>query len=99
MITDVTNVMRSLGTTWVLILMLVLSVISLAIMLERAWLYWSTRDDVEKLMKDLGKLLRSGDMEGARKRLEQSRSAEAAVVLAGLVESDLGVHAAEEAMA
>jgi len=90
--------MVGLGTGWVLVLMLVLSVISLAIMLERAWLYWSLRDDVEVLMRDLGKLLRGGDLEGARRRLEASRSAEAAVVVAGLVEADRGVAAAEEAM-
>src|SRR5580658_10241956 len=90
--------MVGLGTGWVLVLMLVLSVISLAIMLERAWLYWSLRDDVEVLMRDLGRLLRGGDLEGARRRLEASRSAEAAVVVAGLVEADRGVAAAEEAM-
>src|SRR5580658_6649503 len=90
--------MVGLGTGWILALMLVLSVISLAVMLERAWLYWSLRDDIDELMRDLGKLLRSGDLEGARRRLEASRSAEAAVVVAGLVEADRGVEAAEEAM-
>jgi biopolymer transport protein ExbB len=94
----VKSAMVGLGTGWVLILMLVLSVISLAIMLERAWLYWSLRDDIESLMRDLGRLLRGGDMDGARRRLEASRSAEAAVVVAGLVESDRGVEAAQEAM-
>jgi biopolymer transport protein ExbB len=90
--------MVGLGTGWILVLMLALSVISLAIMLERTWLYWSLRDDIEDLMRDLGRLLRGGDLEGARRRLEASRSAEAAVVVAGLVEADRGVHAAEEAM-
>src|SRR5215469_7527229 len=90
--------MVGLGTGWVLMLMLILSIVSLAIMLERAWLYWSLRDDIDELMRDLGRLLRGGDMEGARRRLEASRSAEAAVVVAGLVESDRGVHAAQEAM-
>src|SRR5580658_4938861 len=90
--------MVGLGTGWILVLMLVLSVISLAVMLERAWLYWSLRDDIEVLMRDLGRFLRGGDLEGARRRLEESRSAEAAVVVAGLVESDRGVEAAEEAM-
>jgi biopolymer transport protein ExbB len=99
MIEKMKGAMVGLGASWVLWLMLLLSVISLAIMLERAWLYFSLRDDVEKLMRDLGKLLRGGDMEGAKKRLEQSPSAEAAVVVAGIVESDLGVEAAEEAMA
>ncbi len=99
MIERVKNAMVGAGATWVLWLMLVLSVVSLAIMLERAWLYWSLRDDVTALMKDLGRLLRAGDLEGARKRLEQSQSAEAAVVVAGLVEAEMGAQAAEEAMA
>jgi len=90
--------MVGLGTGWILVLMLILSIISLAIMLERAWLYWSLRDDVEVLMRDLGRLLRASDIDGARRRLESSRSAEAAVVVAGLVEADRGVAAAEEAM-
>ena len=98
LIDRVKGAMVGLGTGWVLVLMLVLSIVSLAIMLERAWLYWSLRDDIDTLMRDLGKLLRGGDMEGARRRLEASRSAEAAVVVAGLVESDRGVEAAQEAM-
>ncbi len=98
LIERVKSAMVGLGTGWILVLMLVLSIISLAVMLERAWLYWSLRDDIEALMRDLGKLLRSNDLEGARRRLESSRSAEAAVVVAGLVEADRGVAAAEEAM-
>ena len=94
----VKSAMVGLGTGWVLVLMLVLSIVSLAIMLERAWLYWSLRDDIDDLMRDFGRLLRGGDLEGARRRLEGSRSAEAAVVVAGLVEADRGVDAAQEAM-
>jgi biopolymer transport protein ExbB len=94
----VKSAMVGLGTGWILILMLFLSIVSLAIMLERAWLYWSLRDDIDALMRDLGKLLRGGDLDGARRRLEGSRSAEAAVVVAGLVEADRGVESAQEAM-
>jgi biopolymer transport protein ExbB len=99
MIERVKNAMVGAGATWVLWLMLALSVISIAIMLERAWLYWSLRDDVTTLMRELGRLLRAGDLEGARRRLEQSPSAEAAVVVAGIVEAEQGADAAEEAMA
>ena len=99
MIERVKNAMVGAGATWVLWLMLLLSVVSLAIMLERAWLYWSLRDDIATLMRELGRLLRANDYEGAKKRLEASPSAEAAVVMAGVVESDLGASAAEEAMA
>jgi biopolymer transport protein ExbB len=98
LIERVKSAMVGLGTGWILMLMLVLSIMSLAIMLERAWLYWSLRDNIDELMRDLGRLLRGGDLEGARRRLEASRSAEAAVVVAGLVESDRGVEAAQEAM-
>ncbi len=93
------KVMVGLGAGWVLWLMLILSVISLAIMLERTWLYWSVSDDVEALMRDLNQFLRNNDLIGARKRLEQSKSAEAAVVIAGVVEADRGADAAENAMA
>ena len=98
LIERVKSAMVGLGTGWILALMLLLSIISLAVMLERVWLYWSLRDDIDVLMRDLGRLLRGGDMDGARRRLEESRSAEAAVVVAGLVEADRGVAAAEEAM-
>jgi len=98
MIERVKSAMTGLGATWVLILMLVLSVVSLAIMLERFWLYWSLRDDIPALMRDLGRLLRAGDLDGARKRLEASPSAEAAVAIAGVVEAGMGADAAEEAI-
>jgi biopolymer transport protein ExbB len=98
LIERVKSAMVGLGTGWILALMLVLSIISLAVMLERAWLYWSLRDDIDTLMRDLGRLLRGNDLEGARRRLEESRSAEAAVVVAGLVEADRGVESAIEAM-
>ncbi len=98
MIERLKSAMVGLGAGWVLILMLVLSVVSLAVMLERAWLYWSLRDDVPVLMRDLGRLLRSGDLEAAKKRLEASPSAEAAVVIAGIVEAPMGAESAEEAM-
>jgi biopolymer transport protein ExbB len=98
LIERVKSAMVGLGTGWILMLMLLLSVISLAIMLERVWLYWSLRDDIDELMRDMGRLLRSGDLEGARQRLEASRSAEAAVMIAGLVEADRGADSADEAM-
>jgi biopolymer transport protein ExbB len=72
--------------------------VSVAIMLERAWFYWSIRDDLVRLASELRELLRGGDLEGARKRMEASPSAEAAVVVAGLVEAERGSRAAEEAM-
>jgi biopolymer transport protein ExbB len=98
MIEKVKSAMVGLGSAWVLMLMLVLSVVSLAIMLERAWFYYSLKDDIGSLMKDLAKFLRAGDYAGAKKRLESSPSAEAAVVVTGLVEVEHGADTVEEAM-
>jgi biopolymer transport protein ExbB len=92
------RLMTNFGAQWVMWLLIGLSIISVAIMLERAWFYWSLRDDVGRLATELRDLLRSNDIEGARKKMEASPSAEAAVVVAGLVECDRGARAAEEAM-
>jgi len=99
MLERVKSALVGLGAEWVLVLMFGLSIISVAVMLERAWLFISLRDDIPKLMRDLAALLRAGDWEGARRRLEASPSAEAAVVVAGLIEAPKGPLAAEEAMA
>src|SRR5688572_24522050 len=92
------NLMTNFGASWVMWLMIFLSVISVAIMLERGWFYWSLRDDIGVLAQKLRDHLRKGDAEGAQKLLEASPSAEAAVVVAGLVEADRGAKAADEAM-
>ncbi len=92
------RLMTNFGAEWVMWLMLILSVISVAIMLERAWFYWSLRDDIARLASDLRNALRKGDLARARKEMEASPSAEAAVVVAGLAEADRGAKAADEAM-
>jgi biopolymer transport protein ExbB len=92
------KLMTNFGAGWVLWLLLVLSIISVAIMLERAWFYWSLRDDIARLASELRERLRSGDLDEARKRMESSPSAEAAVVVAGLLEADRGAESASEAM-
>ena len=65
MLERVKSALVGLGAGWVLLLMFALSVISVAIMLERGWLFISLRDDIPKLMRDLASLLRAGDWEGA----------------------------------
>ena len=74
------RLMTNFGAGWVLWLLLVLSIISVAIMLERGWFYWSLRDDIARLASDLRERLRDNDLEAAKKRMEASPSAEAAVV-------------------
>jgi biopolymer transport protein ExbB len=92
------RLMTNFGAGWVMWLLLGLSVVSVAIMLERAWFYWTLRDDLGSLARQLRDLLRAGDIDGARKRMDASPSAEAAVVSAGLLEADRGPKSAEEAM-
>ncbi|MBK7583487.1 MAG: MotA/TolQ/ExbB proton channel family protein [Myxococcales bacterium] len=92
------RLMTNFGAGWVMWLLVALSVLSVAVMLERGWFYWSLRDDLAKLAKDLRERLRANDIDGAKKRMESSPSAEAAVVSAGLLEADRGLRAAEQAM-
>lgn len=92
------RIMVGFGAEWVMWLMIGLSVISVAIMLERAWFFWSLRDDLVTLARDLRTSL-DQSIETAQRRMEASPSAEAAVVSAGLSMAHRGPEAAEEAMA
>jgi biopolymer transport protein ExbB len=85
-----------LGATWVMWLLIGLSVISVAIMLERAYFFAVTRDDIDALRKDLLDALRRGDIAGARKRMQASRSFEASFAMAGLDSAADGAAAANE---
>jgi len=91
------RIMVGFGAAWVMWLMIGLSVISVAIILERAWFFWSLRDDLNVLARDLRTSL-DDSIEAARKRMDASPSAEAAVVSAGLAVAHKGPDAAEEAM-
>ncbi len=88
-----------LGATWVMWLLVLLSIIGLAIVLERAYFMIASRDDIRKLTDDLSRLLQGGDVDAARKRLKTSRSFEAKVVLAGLDSVADGADSAEQRMA
>jgi biopolymer transport protein ExbB len=92
------RLMSDFGAAWVMYLLIGLSVVSVAIMLERAWFFHSLRDDVANLAVKLRKALRDDDLDEARKLLEASPSAEAAVVATGILEADRGAKAADEAM-
>ena len=85
-----------LGATWVMWLLIGLSVISVAIMLERAYFFAVTRDNIDALRKDLLDSLRRGDIAAARKRMQNSRSFEASFAMAGLDSAADGAAAATE---
>jgi biopolymer transport protein ExbB len=92
-------VMLAMGAAPVMWLMIALSILSLAIILERGYFFYSIRDDLEALARELQNALNRGNVDEAKRRMEASPSAEAAVVVAGLVASDKGAASAEEAMA
>jgi biopolymer transport protein ExbB len=85
-----------LGATWVMWLLVALSVLGVAIMLERAYFLAVTRDNIDVLRKDLLEHLRRGDLNGARKRLQSSKSFEASFAIAGLDSAADGAAAASE---
>ncbi|AKT40095.1 MotA/TolQ/ExbB proton channel family protein [Chondromyces crocatus] len=72
------------GSTWVLYLLIALSVVSFTAMLER-WLFFRRhRDDLGKLRSRLAAALRDDDLDGADVALAASRSIEARVVRTAL---------------
>jgi len=98
-VTQAKLLMLSLGAAPVMWLMVALSIISTIIIAERALYFFSLRCDFAALARAFTQHLCDGDLHGARGLLEESRSLEAEVVLAGLDESERGANAAREAMA
>ena len=88
-----------LGATWVMWLLILLSVIGVAIIFERMYYFFSSRDDVRALQEDLRLLLAKNDVAGARERLSQSKSFQARIVYSGIEVADEGAAAVEERLA
>jgi biopolymer transport protein ExbB len=99
MIESLTRAMVQTGAGWVLWCLFGLSLVSVAIGLERAWVFRSAKSDLELLVRELRKLLRRNDVRRAQQLLANGQSVEQRVVAAGLAEIDAGPRAAEEAMA
>jgi biopolymer transport protein ExbB len=98
-VTQAKQLMLHLGAAPVMWLMIALSIISLAIIVERILFFVAARSDFAALASAFSGHLRDGDRDAARALLESSRSFEAQVVLAGIVEAQRGTTAAREAMA
>src|SRR4051812_22244394 len=75
-----------LGASWILWTLVALSILGVAIVLERAVAFLLSRDDLDSLERELVRLVRAGDLDGARSRAEQSRAYESWLVRAGLTE-------------
>lgn len=87
-----------LGATWVMWLLVGISVIALAIILERAYYFFATNDEFAKLLASLLGKLKDNDVDGAKAAMRASRSVEAQVALAGLDSVEDGPDSAEERM-
>jgi biopolymer transport protein ExbB len=89
-----------LGSEWVLWLLVALSVLSVAVMVERAFFLSSGgKFDFEAMGKDLLRFLRAGDVAGARRLLGEARGPELQVAASGLDQVGRGTDAVSEAMA
>jgi biopolymer transport protein ExbB len=85
-----------LGAGWVMWLLVALSVVSLAIILERLYYLLASRDDAKRLQDELRKHLADGNLEGASKVMAASKSWEARIVASGLDEASRGPGPVEE---
>ncbi len=90
--------LTGLSASWVMWLLLALSAASLVLIIERGLFFRSIRDDVPGLARELDELLRATRYRDAIRRMQKSKSAEANVVLAGLLHADMGPIAAQQAM-
>lgn len=90
--------LTQLGASWVMWTLVALSIIGVAIALERAVAFLLARDDLERLELDLVRLMRTGDLAGARQRVGRSRAFEAWTVRAGLADEPRDAAATEQRM-
>lgn len=98
---DLTKTMLNLalgGGTWVLGLLIILSITSVAVMLERARLFYRGRFTEEAFISEIEPLLAEGAWSDAAARCEAAPGFEPQVLLAGLSQVHRSRQAAEEAM-
>ena len=88
-----------LGSEWVLWLLIALSILSIAVMVERFLALPRGTRDLDEMAASLLELLGKGDVHGARRAIGAPASPEARVGLVGLSEIGRGREAAAEAMA
>jgi biopolymer transport protein ExbB len=85
-----------LGSEWILYVLLILSVVSIAITLERLIHFARRQVDAEGMSDELATLLGRNDLAGARELLVRSRTHVATILLKGLEAIDRGAAAVEE---
>jgi biopolymer transport protein ExbB len=97
-LTEALNRFTELGAEWVLWLLIGLSIVSVAIMVERAIALYRCRGDAGALARAADDLLAAGKREELRKKLAAMNCVHSRVLSSGLEKYDRGAAAAEEAM-
>lgn len=87
-----------LGAEWVLWLLILLSILSVAIILERMVYFSKIKIDFAHFSRELGRLLVDNDMDGVQKLCGSSPALEAQVVMQGVAVQKKGSQAMEENM-
>jgi biopolymer transport protein ExbB len=88
-----------MGADWVFWILIALSVVSVAVMVERAIRFSGRPIDSGALAKELFARLSNRDVGGARRALSSARAPETDVVLSGIAHLDRGAAAVSAAMA
>jgi len=87
------------GAEWVLYLLLVLSVFSLATIMERFFVLRRARTSPRETFDSIKDLVEKGDFVSAAEKLDSKNGLDAIVLAAGLRVAYLGAHTVEETMA
>ena len=87
-----------LGASWVMYLLIALSFVSMAIMLDRFLFFRKGKGNADKLATDLVKRLRDGDRRGAEELLSKSTMIEAKIIRPALDWIDGGTDAVSEVL-
>ena len=85
------------GATWVMYLLVGLSAIQLALIIERAWVFARTKSQ-PTFKSRVREALASGNMKSVGLTVQGQRSLEAKVIAAGVATADRGVDATDEIM-
>jgi biopolymer transport protein ExbB len=98
MIERIADLMVKSGATWVLCILIVLSIASLAVTLDRLRVLWGERESPGPLQRELDQHLSNGEIDQARAKLESKRCVAGCVVAAGLAQWGNGAEAVKRAM-
>jgi biopolymer transport protein ExbB/TolQ len=86
------------GDTWVIVLLILASVVSIGVMVERSLVFRKNEGDLASVLDGIAENLEKNDIPGAVDTAEKSKRVEARVALAGLKSFSKGAAAVEEVM-